>query len=34
VIDSRHPLAAIHAALDRLEAGKQFGKIAIEMAPP
>jgi NADPH:quinone reductase-like Zn-dependent oxidoreductase len=34
VIDSRRPLAAIHAALDRLEAGKQFGKIAIEMAPP
>lgn len=31
VIDSRHSLDGVHAALDRLEAGRQFGKIAIEM---
>ncbi len=31
VIDSRHRLAGIHAALDRLEAGHQFGKIGIEL---
>jgi NADPH:quinone reductase-like Zn-dependent oxidoreductase len=29
VIDSRHPLSEVHAALDQLEAGHQFGKIAI-----
>jgi D-arabinose 1-dehydrogenase-like Zn-dependent alcohol dehydrogenase len=34
LIGSRWPLAAIHAVLDRLEAGEQFGKIAIEIAPP
>ena len=33
VIDSRHRLAGIHAALDRLEAGQQFGKIGIELDP-
>jgi len=33
VIDSRFALADIHAALDRLESGRQFGKIAIEVAP-
>lgn len=31
VIDSRYPLDQLHAALDRLEAGAQFGKIAITM---
>jgi NADPH:quinone reductase-like Zn-dependent oxidoreductase len=31
VIDSRHPLADLHAALGRLEAGEQFGKIAITL---
>lgn len=29
VICSRYPLNEVHAALDELEAGKQFGKIAI-----
>lgn len=29
VIDSEYPLEQVHAALDRLEAGEQFGKIAI-----
>jgi len=29
VIDSRYPLSEVHAALDRLESGRQFGKIAI-----
>lgn len=31
VIDSRHPLDRVHAALDRLESGEQFGKVAIEI---
>jgi len=30
-IESRWPLAQLHAALNRLEAGEQFGKIAIEI---
>ena len=30
-IESRWPLAQLHAALDRLDAGEQFGKIAIEI---
>ena len=29
VIDSRYPIGDVHAALDQLEAGHQFGKIAI-----
>jgi NADPH:quinone reductase-like Zn-dependent oxidoreductase len=29
VLDSHYPLADLHKALDRLEAGRQFGKIAI-----
>ena len=29
VIDSRHDLDDVHAALDRLESGAQFGKVAI-----
>ncbi|MEX8518430.1 MAG: zinc-binding dehydrogenase [Leptothrix sp. (in: b-proteobacteria)] len=32
VIDSRYALADVHAALDRLESGAQFGKIAIDIA--
>lgn len=32
VIDARYPLGEIHAALDRLEAGEQFGKIGIDLA--
>jgi NADPH:quinone reductase-like Zn-dependent oxidoreductase len=31
VIDSRYPLAEVPAALARLEAGAQFGKLAIEL---
>ena len=31
VIDSRYPLAQVHAALDRLESGQQFGKVALEL---
>jgi NADPH:quinone reductase-like Zn-dependent oxidoreductase len=31
VIDSEFPLAQTHAALDRLESGEQFGKIAIRL---
>jgi NADPH:quinone reductase-like Zn-dependent oxidoreductase len=31
VIDSRYLLEDVHAALDRLEAGRQFGKIGIEL---
>jgi NADPH:quinone reductase-like Zn-dependent oxidoreductase len=31
VIDSRYPLAEVPAALARLEAGAQFGKLAIEI---
>ena len=34
VLDGRFPLAEIHAALDRLEAGRQFGKIAIDIDTP
>ncbi len=30
-IDSRYPLAKVHAALDHLESGRQFGKIGIEI---
>jgi NADPH:quinone reductase-like Zn-dependent oxidoreductase len=30
VLDSHYAMADLHAALDRLEAGRQFGKIAIE----
>jgi NADPH:quinone reductase-like Zn-dependent oxidoreductase len=30
-IESRWPLSRLHAALDRLDAGEQFGKIAIEI---
>lgn len=32
VIDSRYPMTEIHAALDRLESGEQFGKIAVTVA--
>jgi NADPH:quinone reductase-like Zn-dependent oxidoreductase len=31
VIDSRYPLESVHAALDRLESARQFGKIAITL---
>lgn len=31
VIDSRYSLAKVHAALSRLEAGEQFGKVAIDI---
>jgi len=31
VIDSTYPLVRIHEALDRLESGQQFGKIALEL---
>jgi len=31
VIDARYPLDEVHAALDRLESGQQFGKLAIEI---
>jgi NADPH:quinone reductase-like Zn-dependent oxidoreductase len=33
VIDARYRLDEVHAALDRLATGKQFGKIALEIAP-
>lgn len=33
IIDSRRPIEAIHDALASLEAGGQFGKIAIEIEP-
>lgn len=32
VIDSHYSLDEVHAALDRLESGKQFGKVAIAIA--
>ena len=32
VIDSEYPLDRIHDALDRLESGQQFGKIALNLA--
>jgi NADPH:quinone reductase-like Zn-dependent oxidoreductase len=32
VIDSRYPLQDLHAALERLEGGRQFGKIGITLA--
>lgn len=32
-IDRHFPLSDVHAALDRLEAGRQFGKIAIDVDP-
>uniref|UniRef100_UPI003340FDA8 zinc-binding dehydrogenase n=1 Tax=Castellaniella defragrans TaxID=75697 RepID=UPI003340FDA8 len=31
VIDSTFPLSQVHAALDRLESGRQFGKIALQI---
>lgn len=31
VIDSRFPLAGIHAALDRLASGRQFGKVGVTL---
>lgn len=31
VIDTRYPLAEAHRALDHLESGRQFGKIALEL---
>lgn len=31
VIDSVHPLQHIHAALDRLESGAQFGKVGLQL---
>ena len=31
VIDSTYPLAQVHAALDRLESGAQFGKVALRI---
>lgn len=31
VIDSRFPLADVHAAFDRLDSGKQFGKVVLEI---
>ncbi len=31
VIDSTYPLAQVHAALDRLESGEQFGKVALQI---
>lgn len=31
VIDSRFPLASIHAALDRLASGRQFGKVGVTL---
>ncbi|MEY2688228.1 MAG: hypothetical protein RL375_2426 [Pseudomonadota bacterium] len=31
VIDRRYPLAELHAALDTLESGAQFGKLAIDL---
>ena len=32
VIDSEHPLDQVHAALDRLQSGEQFGKVALHIA--
>lgn len=32
VIDRRYPLDEVHAALDRLASGAQFGKVAVEIA--
>lgn len=34
VIDAEYPLHDIHAALDHLESGRQFGKIAIRIPAP
>jgi NADPH:quinone reductase-like Zn-dependent oxidoreductase len=31
VIDSTYPLDQVHAALDRLESGAQFGKVALRI---
>jgi len=31
VIDSEYPLDDVHAALERLESGAQFGKIALRI---
>ena len=31
VIDSTFPLSQVHAALDRLESGQQFGKVALQI---
>lgn len=33
VIDSRFPIGQVHEALDRLESGKQFGKIGLTLQP-
>ncbi|MCA6215915.1 hypothetical protein KGA65_05075 [Ideonella sp. B7] len=33
MIDSQYPLEAIHAALDRLASGQQFGKVALALPP-
>lgn len=32
-IDRRFPLADVHAALDRLEAGRQFGNVTVDVDP-
>jgi len=32
VIDSRFSLDEVHAALDRLASGEQFGKVAVAIA--
>ena len=32
VIDRSYPLAAVHQALDRLDAGEQFGKLALAIS--
>jgi hypothetical protein len=32
-IDAVFPLSEIHAALDRLESGRQFGKTGLSIAP-
>ena len=34
VMDSTWVLDDVHGALDRLEAGAQFGKIAVAIEPP
>ena len=34
VIDRSYPLAQVHAALDRLESGQQFGKVVLEIDGP
>lgn len=31
VIDSEYPLDQVHAALDRLQSGAQFGKVALRI---